>query len=215
MDSDNSPPPTPKRDKLEDPSSDDLTSYFERSASTVQDYTGKLEHDYARPLIQAGTVQFQRRPIPATFFGIFFALSSVPTISFIVLSVLTILTIMTIAIVSGVIASVLLLLLLVTLLISTLLFILFVSIFLTGLVLSSYLFLKLILSLRQFGLGGIASWITETKQLVLGSVLNTQPASANTKPPGPPPSAHDSSGPANPMGKIIPIQQVIPGGRVL
>ncbi|KIK07184.1 hypothetical protein K443DRAFT_673743 [Laccaria amethystina LaAM-08-1] len=185
--------------------SGDLSSYFDKSAAIVRTYTDKLEHHYARPAMKTSRAYFDDRPISAIFIAIFSMLSFLPAVTFLGISLLIIVASTVTALVFAFLAAVAVALTLLTCLASTLIATAFASAFLTFALISSYLFLRLVILVRRDSVLGIPAWVGETKQRLM-YVTTPRPT---TKPPsskrenGPPSELSDS-----PSSSMIVVQEM-------
>ncbi|KAF9494354.1 hypothetical protein BDN71DRAFT_1449086 [Pleurotus eryngii] len=143
--------------------SDDLSSYFDRSATAVREYADVFEHQYARPAMKLGGVYHDQHPILSVFLVILFCLSIVPVVTFIGFSIFAAVSFIIIALSVALGAFVLLELIFVSVLLCVLGAVLFMSAFLTGTTISTYLCFRLAVLVRNEGRAGLNEWILEAK----------------------------------------------------
>ncbi|KAF8973883.1 hypothetical protein BDZ97DRAFT_402832 [Flammula alnicola] len=158
--------PTPRLNAGE---KDELSTQFNKSIGLVRDYTSRLEHDYAQPAFVVSRGFFEERPISATFIAIFSLLSSFPVFTFLGVSLFIIVTFITIALGVAFIAAAGVVLGLLTILLSILTAAFFTSMFLTLVSVSCYLFLRLVVLVRQEGKSGFFDWAGEMKRYILNT----------------------------------------------
>ncbi|KAF8167772.1 hypothetical protein B0H34DRAFT_682980 [Crassisporium funariophilum] len=162
---------------------DDLASYFDKSASLVQEYTSRFEHDYARPALHNSQAFYNERPITATFLAIFSALSIFPTLSFLGIALFTITTFTIIALGAAFVASSVVVLGLLGVLTAILAAAFFTSAFLTVMAVSSYLFIRLVVMVRQEGSSGVSGWVGEIKDYLVSTAEGARPRGSNNRVP--------------------------------
>lgn len=142
---------------------DDLAAYFEKSNTTVQEYSVRFEQEFLRPALTYYYAAYDQRPALVTFLSIFALLSVVPLLLFIGSSICVIITFALFALASAVGAILAAEALFGTILLSTLVVIFFFSCVLTASVISAFLFFRFITLLRKAGVDGITEWVDETR----------------------------------------------------
>ncbi|TFK75622.1 hypothetical protein BDN72DRAFT_892129 [Pluteus cervinus] len=142
---------------------EDLSSYFNRSASAVQVYADKFERQYARPALRVSQAFFDEHPVPATFIAIFSILSFLPVLTFIGLSALVLFVVTITGFVSSLCTSAVFILAFFVFLFFTLLVIMCISGLFTALAVGGYTLLRLATLVRHDGREGVAEWAQETK----------------------------------------------------
>jgi len=145
----------------------DLTSYFDKSAGVVHDYTAWFERKYGRPGVKKAQTFFKRRPISAIFLAFFFALSILPVLTFLTFSLFTLTTFLVMALLSALIASLIVILSLLVILAFVLVATLFTSVILTVMTIATFLLFRFLVLVRQDGRAGISGWAGETKQHII------------------------------------------------
>ncbi|EDR10594.1 uncharacterized protein LACBIDRAFT_293617 [Laccaria bicolor S238N-H82] len=192
--------PTPR-----EPVSEDLSSYFNKSAAIVRTYTDRFEHQYARPVMNTSQAFFDDRPISAIFVAIFSTLSFLPAVTFLGISLFIIFASTVTALVFAFLAAAAVVLTLLTCLVSTLIATAFASAFLTFALISSFLFLRIVILVHRDGVLGISAWVSETKQRLI--YVSTP------RPPTKPPSSKRETGPLlersdSPSSSVIVVQEM-------
>jgi len=142
---------------------EDLSSSFNRSASAVQTYADKFEHEYARPALRVSQAFFDEHPVTATFIAIFSFLSFVPVLSFLGFSAFILLSFTLVALSSALLTGAVIILGSLACLLFTLFIITCISGFLTTLCVAGYTLLRLATLVRSDGGDGAAEWARETK----------------------------------------------------
>ncbi|KAF8645815.1 hypothetical protein AX16_007558 [Volvariella volvacea WC 439] len=142
---------------------EDLSSYFNRSASAVQAYADRFEHEYARPALQASQAFYAEQPITALFVAVFSILSILPVLTFIGFSIFVFLFTFVVAILSAICISSGICIASFFFLLFTLFAVLCISIFITLLALLAYTTYRLAVLVRQGGREGVSEWAHETK----------------------------------------------------
>ncbi|KAK7029419.1 hypothetical protein VNI00_014673 [Paramarasmius palmivorus] len=147
---------------------DRLASYFERSASSVQDYANKLEYEYARPTIKASKTYFDRFPVISTFLLAFAILSVLPVVLFVTSVTFVVVSVLVVVLGTGLVTIAGIAFFLLCLLIFALITNLCIAIFITGSLISLYLTARFIILVRERGQDGVRQWASETwEQAVL------------------------------------------------
>ncbi|KAL0946047.1 hypothetical protein HGRIS_012320 [Hohenbuehelia grisea] len=151
------------------PSADALTSYFDKSATIVRDYADSFEHEYARPALKVGSVYYSSHPLLSVFALVFFMLSIVPVVVFIISSMVAAAGL---ALISATLFLVLFstaTLVFVSILLCTLLGIALLSALITVSGISTHLFIRLFNLSREHGRAGLEQWTQETRAKFVSS----------------------------------------------
>jgi len=142
---------------------EDLSYSFNRSASAVQTYADKFEHEYARPALRVSQAFFDEHPVTATFIAIFSFLSFVPVLSFLGFSAFILLSFTLVALSSALLTAAVIVLGSLACLLFTLFIITCISAFLTSLCVAGYTLLRLATLVRSDGGDGAAEWAREAR----------------------------------------------------
>ncbi|ESK94045.1 hypothetical protein Moror_12790 [Moniliophthora roreri MCA 2997] len=141
---------------------DQLASYFERSASSVQNYASKLEYEYARPTIKASKAYFEKYPVVSTFMLAFSILSILPALLFLASVTFLVVSVLAVALGIALMTCTGIGLILLSLLIFALATNLCIATFITGSIITLYLSLRFIKLVREKGRDGVHQWVLET-----------------------------------------------------
>ncbi|KAJ8521500.1 hypothetical protein ONZ45_g1793 [Pleurotus djamor] len=145
--------------------SDNLSSYFDRSANAVREYADVLEHNYARPALVVGSAYYDQHPIISVFLVTLFCLSIIPALTFIGFSIFAGVSLALIAISGAVGAFVFVELLFVSIFLCVLIAVVCFSGLMTGSIISLYVFIRLAVLVRYEGRSGLKLWLREMKSL--------------------------------------------------
>ncbi|KAF9260679.1 hypothetical protein L218DRAFT_567781 [Marasmius fiardii PR-910] len=145
---------------------DQLASYFDRSASLVQ----ALEYEYARPAFQASKTFFEEFPVVSIFLLAFGVLSLLPILILLGLLVFSIVGIVFFAVGLVLVVTVAAALVLGSILIFTLFVNICIAAFLTTILVSAHLLVRLLTLVRKHGLDGMSLWATEVWGYVLATL---------------------------------------------
>ncbi|KAG7095766.1 hypothetical protein E1B28_006471 [Marasmius oreades] len=163
---------------MDSPESNKLASYFDRSASSVQAYATKLEFGYARPAFQASKGYFEEFPVLSIFLFAFGLLSLFPILFLLGIIAFSIVGIIFFAVGLVLVISLAIILVLGSILILTLFVNVCIAAFLTSMLVSAYLLIRLLTLVRQHGLDGFNAWATEIRgyivQTLNGVVLDQE-----------------------------------------
>ncbi|KAH9915736.1 uncharacterized protein B0H18DRAFT_1124688 [Fomitopsis serialis] len=152
------------------PDQDDLTSYFDKSATTVRELMQRLENNFTRPLIQYALDAFRQHPIRSTYLAILTALSLLPALSFIGFSFFIFTSFICTALAAALVAATAVVAIFGTLLLGTLFLLVGVSILLTASIIGIYLFVRLALLTYDAGpRAGIKEWAHQSRTQLLPS----------------------------------------------
>ncbi|KAH9830625.1 uncharacterized protein C8Q71DRAFT_885978 [Rhodofomes roseus] len=164
---------------------DDLTSYFDKSATTVRDTLQRLENDVTRPVVENLLNAFRQHPIRSTYLIIFVALSMLPALSFIGFSLFVFTTFICAALTAALVTAMAIVALFGTyirhciLFLGTLFLLFGVSLFLTTAILGVYLLVRLALLTYDAGpRAGVVQWAHESRKQLLPSRF--QPAESHS-----------------------------------
>jgi len=166
---------------VEQTDQDDLISYFDRSATVVQESLQRLEQRYARPGVGFLIKSFREHPIRSTFLSVFAFLSLLPTLSFVGFSVFVFAAFTFISLASALFSATVVVSLIGIILAAILAVLLSVSAFLTASWVGIYLAFRLVMLVREDGpRSGVSRWAQEFKMVF----FKFDPASDSTSSSG-------------------------------
>ncbi|KAH8101768.1 hypothetical protein BXZ70DRAFT_931849 [Cristinia sonorae] len=147
-----------------------LHTYFERSAAAVTQSFDRLDRNFIQPGITLVAVSFVERPIRTAFLSTFAALSLLPVLSFVGFSIFAVGACTFFALAAALVVSSAAIAFVGFWLGVTLTILLFVSLFLTSAVISTYLFFRYVTLVRTDGpRDGSVQWAREVRRRVRGA----------------------------------------------
>ncbi|KAL5492564.1 hypothetical protein ACEPAI_4011 [Sanghuangporus weigelae] len=142
---------------------------FERSVSSVQDYSSKIHQMYLSPALTQARAFSETHPVLSLFIGIYSILSFVPIAAFFFSTVFILFASITVALAAATILSGFIISLSAFFLFCTLFWVSLVSISVTALVLLVYQLKRLVINLREESAWqtGIKKWVFELQEFAL------------------------------------------------
>ncbi|KAF5309099.1 hypothetical protein D9611_008545 [Ephemerocybe angulata] len=175
---------------------DELSSKFISSTSR-QGFTERFEYvakNFLLPALAYAEASFERKPILTLFTGIFFILGAIPFFTYAIVCGTALAGYCFVALASLLVASLATLIPLSTILLAVLAGAGLASAFVTAMLVSAFLFIRLAILVRQDGKDGAAEWLSDVKEYITG-VFATLPylsksAEKRSSTPSPQPDAY-------------------------